>query len=513
MSFLRLVKVSSLVRRFGDDYENVFKAYLHQAEEIEKLAKEKAQQQTTIKTQVKAPPTTNLDKIDVILHANNTKPKLIYSSTTQQIQVAIEEVLLSTNSIYKRDKNTTENPITPGALIERLYDQWNKIPEIKIKDINFYSMLRTIWIAPYTISNDDFGTFQRITKSKIDQHSPFFYGPLTDNIYRELALETGENRSGFRMIRKIVDHMSFHDFIPSKELSETLIKESIAGRWPRLLHTIVEYVTKKEVSISHSQWISIITFLRYNKDLFFEGAKLFDVALKYGAAPEWELFQPYVSKFSKHYMTGEAASLVKKARDGVNRYYKSQEEKTAKICSLTSKFLSCLMSFNEFDFAQEHLDSLIVSENYSEDSIEVALKFYEDLKDPQRALDFFNKVVNKDGFVYTSRFVVSTLKMCTHLGKGGMQIVNEIKDKILTELQLCSPFAINMIIVTYSYSEEWSIIHDFLSSCISSRVEFNRYTPATIRKTVEKCLEPLKKSKLLEIANKIEDTFHKTEAR
>jgi hypothetical protein len=58
------------------------------------MAKEKSKQQAMAKAQGKVPQTAVLDRIDVILHANNTKPRLIYSSTPQQIQVTIEETLL-----------------------------------------------------------------------------------------------------------------------------------------------------------------------------------------------------------------------------------------------------------------------------------------------------------------------------------------------------------------------------------------------------------------------------------
>lgn len=374
-------------------------------------------------------------------------------------------------------------------------------------------MLRTIWVAPYTTTTEDFGTFQRISKDQTAQHSTFFYGPLTDNIYKELARDTGSNRNGFRIIRRVLDHMNVYNFAPSKELSEILVKECIAGRWPRLLCKVIDYATKKEASLSHSQWISVITFLRYNKELFFEGAKLIDVALKRGAVPEWELFQPHVSKFTKHFMPNEATSLVKKARDAINRYYKSQEEKTAKICALTSKYLNCLVTFNEYDYAQEYLNNLIITENYGEDAIDVALKFFEDLKDPSRALNFFKTVINKEGFIYTSRFIVSSLRMCTHLGKGGIPIVNVIKEQMLAEAPLCSPFAINMVVVSYAYSEEWSMLYDFVGTCMANKVEFNRYTPATIRKVLEKCLEPQRKMRLMEMANKIEEGLQKTEAR
>lgn len=362
-----------------------------------------------------------------------------------------------------------------------------------------YSLLRNIIVSPYTKNDLDFGTYKRMTVERDGEHSPFFYGPMTDEIYLNLVNGAGNDKHGIKIIRRVLDHMYINNHTPSPVLVENIIDQCIAGKWPEALFKTVSYATNKKVSINPSVWGEVTAYFRFCLDYFESGLKIIDMAIKSNVF-DWEVIEPYIKKYLKHKMIKESDALFKKFKDSASKHYKKSEENSPKISNLVSKYLSALWNSSLSNHAYRYYLNYFQTENFSEDSIIIGFKYFEEAKRVTDGINFFRKVIEKDGFYYTPLFVAAALRMCVKFGNEGIFIVDILKDAIIVNNSLASPFSLNMIIVCYSYSENWIKLMDFMSRAINSKLNFNKYTLPTLQKLLEGCLEPGIKRKILEYA-------------
>ena len=387
--------------------------------------------------------------------------------------------------------------------INSLTTIWTKTPEVHIYEITLVSILRTIWISPYTITKVDFGTFKRLTKPKKEGvHSPFFYGKLSDKNYLAIVENTGDEYFGIKLIRKVLDHMNAFQHTPSLELTQTIIEECITGKWPEALFKAVSYSQSKGVVLTSANWIEIISYYRYCLDYFQTGLDCLKLAFEKNE-PEWNLIEHYILKYLKHKMIDEAEDLFTKAREALEKKLKNSEDKSLKVSNLIIKYLKTLYPFNLQAYGLFNLINLAKTETLTEDSIEAGFKLFEEVKDTSNAVNFYKAVINKDGFFYSPRFIAAALRMCSQLGPKAIQIVDSLKDLILSNKDLGTPFSLNMIIVSYSNGDDWGKLTDFLNKAIKSQMTFNKYTLPTIQKMLERCLQPNQKNKILDLARKI----------
>ena len=202
-------------------------------------------------------------------------------------------------------------------------------------------------------------------------------------------------------------------------------------------------------------------------------------------------------------MIDEAEDLFTKAREALEKKLKNSEDKSLKVSNLIIKYLKTLYPFNLQAYGLFNLINLAKTETLTEDSIEAGFKLFEEVKDASNAVNFYKAVINKDGFFYSPRFIAAALRMCSQLGPKAIQIVDSLKDLILSNKDLGTPFSLNMIIVSYSNGDDWGKLTDFLNKAIKSQMTFNKYTLPTIQKMLERCLQPNQKNKILDLARKI----------
>ena len=218
---------------------------------------------------------------------------------------------------------------------------------------------------------------------------------------------------------------------------------------------------------------------------------------------EWELIEWYVAKYLKHEIVKTPADLVEKMKAAIIKQNKNLNERQEKMATFCYKYVKCLLKFGESIPALEFFMKYLREEDMNEYAIDAGFKFFEEKKDPISAVSFFKEVVGKNGFVYSPKFVANALRMCTQFGVSGITIVESLKDAIFNNHELSSPFAINMIIVSYGNAESWDKLHEFVSKVKKSGYKVNKYTAPTIKKFTEKCYNPLYKGKIIEIANSL----------
>ena len=404
-----------------------------------------------------------------------------------------------------------EKTLSGSDFLLRLQELWVNTPEITIKEITFATLVRTVWIQPLTKTSVDFGEFKRITKDQVGQHSPFIYGPLADSLYQDLALAVGNEKVGIRLIRRVLDHMAAHNHTPTKELVQILIEECILGKWPRALFTTITYTAKKDVSLPHKVWVSVLNYFRFNQDFCNRHIEVLDIAFKHGALPTFDTIQLYISRSLNlldqgiNDNTSSPTMLIDKLKEQIQQVYQIPVERSEKICDLSLKYSKYLISIDEIKIANEYINNFLEQESFSLDAIETTFKFHEELKDSFKALKVYRKIVNSPSFIHTPKIIVAILRMCSVIGEPSFDIVKSIEDLILTDKKLCTPFAINTIIISYAMSTKWDNIMDFMSKCLPLDMTFNKYTGPTIRKLCGECPDLMIKSKLMEQAAKVDE--------
>jgi hypothetical protein len=393
-------------------------------------------------------------------------------------------------------------------LLLKLKKTWIISPQIKSKGLTFSSILRSIWSKPLTPADDDFGDIQRITKEGTIKHSPFIYGPLNNQIYCDLVQGVGDVETGVRLIRRVLDHMAHYNHIPSQDLVMHLVEECISGKWPRALYTVITYSCKQNATIPHRVWVTVLNYYRYNQEFFYRIQEILSLALKNGANPCFELIHLYIDKFFMSIDRPDANDdlshelLLKMIKDAIITNSSTPEEKSEKLSNFTTNYLKFLISIREVKEAHKMVMKILEEENYSLESIEVCFKAQEELKDSFKALRLYKMITAHPNFVYTPKIIVAILRMCSVLGESALEIITEIQDLIVKDKKLCTPFAVNTIIIAYSVTKKWDNVVDFMSNVFHNNVEFNRYTGPTIRKMIENCHDNYLKAKLSEQAAK-----------
>ena len=420
------------------------------------------------------------------------------------------------NKGYFEQKNLEEAPLTLLEFCLKLKEIWYNSEKIKVRELTLFSIMRSIWSLPLTKCNEDFGEIQRITKEGVIRHSPFFYGPLNDDFYCDLLRGVGDYNTGIRLVRRVVDHAAHYNHVPSIDMINTIIDECMAGKWPRAMYTAIQYSCKQNVEIPNKIWISVLNFFRFYGDFYYMVDEILTLALENGATPCFELIHLYVARSYENIdekgPDGEMAhvKLLKKMKDSIVTLYPSKEERLQKTSDLMLKYIKFLISINETKEANEVIQKYIEEDNYSLESIEVCFKAYEEIKDPFKATRIYKQITNHPNFIFTPKIVVAILRMCSVLGKSAEEIIKDIEDLIIKDKNLCTPFAVNTIIISHSVADNFDSVIHFMGKCFQYKIPLNKFTGPTIRKMSETCTNESIKSKLFEQAAKADMELGKT---
>lgn len=405
--------------------------------------------------------------------------------------------------------------MTCSEFLMKLKEIYERTPEITIREISFASIIRSIWIRPISETSLDFGEFHRLVKDETAKHSPFIYGPLNEEIYLWLASGIGIEKVGVKLIKRILDHMSIHNHTPSLELAQCIIDECITGKWPNTLFSALKYFSVKELKFHHKVWVSIVNYFRFNKVYCFKYFEILDMAFKHGALPTFDIMQIYIKKSQnladQKIVTSitKPITLLNKLKEQIDIEYPSTIQRSEKYSELVYKFCLYLISINEKRMAYDQMNSFLNEQNFSFDSIEVALKFHEELKDSFKAMKTHKAIVTHPQFVYTPKIVVAMLRMCSVFGEPFYGVVDEIIEQVLVDKKLCTPFAVNTIIVCCSVSMKWNELSDYLTKFMKIENAFNKYTAPTLKKFIMECDNPSMRSKIMEQVSLIENKVNK----
>lgn len=381
----------------------------------------------------------------------------------------------------------------------KLMRVWESSPELKITDMFLPTIIRTIWANPYMKNAPDFGTFKRISKEAEGKHSPFIYGPLSEKTYIALAEGVGNERPGIKIVRRILDHMNVNDHTPSNELLKVLVNESIKGKWPEILLRILQYSHRKGVTVDHAIWMDAISYYRYCLNFFETGLQCIELALKNNVRADWDLIELYANKYLKHEMVPPVELLVKNVKSAMVKQAKNTQDYPQRLFDFNQKFFKCLVRYEEEKKATQYLLEYAKDEKYSEVSIEMGFKHFEEVKDARNSGEFFKQVVAKEGFVYTPKFIAEALRMCSAMKGEASNIVLILRDVILADNLLSSPFSINMIIMNFGYTEDWDKLYQFLLKIKDSKMQINKFTVPTAKKVIAACKDSVMTKRINEL--------------
>ena len=493
---------SKVLRRFGSQ-EDVFKQYLRQAESIEKKAQQKAEE---VKNKTIQSLSYDFDSKDpVIEYIRNSKviSKLSSAKSSERVQVCLEEVLYDASKLHKQDQSKP----SPGSVIEKLLILWDERPELKLIDSPLAGYLRTIWISPFTEVSEDFGEFRRITKDETTKVSPFFCGHFNDVMYTSLIKGAGGVKTGVKIIRKVVDHIAAQQHLPGGELSQAIVDECIAGKWPNTMLVFLKYCHGKQVKVPLEVWSSAIRNLRFTNGYFDSAMECVDLAIENQKTPSWNLIEPLVNKYLKHEMNKEAEELVQKVKNAFPKSLKigasSKEEVSKFNASLYQNYLEALVNNNQKTKAIKIAEQFIENNPKTEETVMLGFDFYEKLGDSSQGKEYYNQVISDKKIQFTAKMVAGALKMALKLGKDATTITEEQETVVFTRKDLYTPFATNLIIMTYGKYRQWDKLLRVLQRLRDSDFRVNKFAKPAVDKQIKRCLEPLFKRKMNEALSAI----------
>ena len=94
------------------------------------------------------------------------------------------------------------------------------------------------------------------------------------------------------------------------------------------------------------------------------------------------------------------------------------------------------------------------------------------------------------------------------MGKDDAYIVTNLRDAILQNSDLASPFAINMIIISFGNKGDWEKLADFLLKVKANGLPMNKYTVPTVKKIIKECYVPMSKGKIVQLLEEIEGNMN-----
>lgn len=408
-----------------------------------------------------------------------------------------------------------ENVLTCSQFLVKLKEVFENDDELSIREATFPSIIRTIWINPLSETSLDFGEFKRLVKDETSKHSPFVYGPLSEEVYLWLVNGIGIEKVGIKLVRRVLDHMSLHNHAPSLELVQSIIDECITGKWPNTLFVAIKYFASKNIKLDHKLWVSIVNFFRFNQEYCFRLFEVLDVAFKHGASPSFDIIQIYIKKSQNladqkiQTSITKPTTLLNKLKEQINIVYPSSYDRSEKYSELMYKYCVYLITLKEKKLAYETMNKYLEEQNFSLDSIEAALKFHEELKDSFKAMKTHKIIVSSPGFIYTPKIIVAMLRMCSVFGEPFFGIVDEIIEIVLNDKRLCTPFAVNAIVVCCSVSLKWNELSDILGKFLKVENAFNKYSAPTIKKFCLECDNPYMRGRIMEQVSLIENKLNK----
>jgi hypothetical protein len=276
------------------------------------------------------------------------------------------------------------------------------------------------------------------------------------------------------------------------------------------MYTAVQYSCKNNVVIPEKVWVSILNFFRFYEDFYYKADELLTLALENGATPCFELIYLYVAKSyesvddSSTMVSMTHEQLLTKMKNAIITKYPSKEERQKKTSDLMLKHIKFLISINETKEANDIILKYLEEDNFSLESIEVCFKAYEEIKDSFKATRIYKQITTHPNFIFTPKIVVAILRMCSVIGKAAEEIIQDIENLIIKDKNLCTPYAVNTIIISHSVAEDFDSVIHFISKCFQFKIPMNKYTGPTLRKMAEKCLDEGLTSKMFELAAKVD---------
>ena len=341
------------------------------------------------------------------------------------------------------------------ALAEHMMFQWEDRQELKMADLSFSDVMRSMLITPASEKLEYLGEFPRITKPVKQSFNPVVYGPLGNIAYLATIKGCAKNQqTGVKALRRTIDHMAAFNHVPSQEIIHAVAAECVEGKWPATALSFMNYLLKKNISITSSAVSDVVSLLRRTQGCFEKSIELAKSAVSSGCITNsWSVIEPPVLKYLKHYMIKEATELVeecaklagrvKYSEDAAVQDKKAAEEQVRIYVQMVKCLLQAKLSADAFAAYSKWL-----VDNKSKEAVALGLSIYEKMQDIPSATKFLEQVQKSKDFEVDRPTLISILKIARNAETQGVAMA----DKYLSYLfnpKVYSPFALNLVFMIY----------------------------------------------------------------
>jgi hypothetical protein len=468
-----------LLRPFSEVQDSFLK-YIRRAEEIDLKVKQEEQK----KGPDSGPKPQQSESVNSILQKLMTFQQLSNARSRERVQLVIEEAFASVSQQYRKDP---QGSVSVQALAEHLLFLWQDRPELRLVELGFNEVMRSILIAPASEKMEYVGEFSRVTKAAKQQLNPVVYGPLGSIAYLATIKGCAKMLSGgVKALRRTIDHMASYDHVPSQEIIHAVAAECVAGKWPATALAFMRYVIKKKITVTSTAFVDTVILLRKSTGFFDQSLELAKECIESGCQSQpWPVMEPIIQKYIKHLMVKESNAFVNDCLKIAGRAKTSEvpaeQEKHIKDTAFTiqTSYIKHLLKANLVGDSFV-LYSKWLANNKSKEAISIGLNVFEKVGDSASAVKFLETIQKQKDFEVDRSTLISILKIARNAETLGVTMA----DKHLSHLfspRIYSPFALNLVIMIYG-PKNLRKIAEVCARVVDNEFHVNHFTFVTLSK-------------------------------
>jgi len=468
-----------LLRPFSEVQDSFLK-YIRRAEEIDLKVKQEEQK----KVPEAGPKPQQSESVNSILQKLMTFQQLSNARSRERVQLVLEEAFASVSQLYRKNPQGT---VSVQALAEHLLFLWQDRPELRLVELGFNEVMRSILIAPVSDKSEYVGEFTRVTKATKQHLNPVVYGPLGSIAYLATIKGCAKTHSGgIKALRRTIDHMAAYNHTPSQEIIHAVVAECVAGKWPVTALAFMRFVIKKKLTVPSTAFIDTVTLLRKSTGFFENALELAKESIESGCQTDsWAVMEPVIQKYLKHLKVKESNAFMEDCLKIVGKFKFSEvpaeQEKLSKEASIKLQILYIRHLLK----AKLVGDSFVLynrwlTHNKSKEAISVGLGIFERVSDSASAIKFLETVQKQKEFEVDRSTLISILKIAKNAEHLGVAMADKHLGFLLNP-RTYSAFALNLMIMIYG-PRNLRKISEVCSRVVDNEFNVNHFTFVTLSK-------------------------------
>lgn len=485
-----------LLRPFSEVQDSFLK-YIRRAEEIDLKVKQEEQK----KAPETGPKPQQSESVNSILQKLMTFQQLSNARSRERVQLVIEEAFASVSQQYRKNPQGT---VSVQALAEHLLFLWQDRPELRLVELGFNEVMRSILIAPASEKAEYVGEFNRITKAAKQHLNPVVYGPLGSIAYLATIKGCAKMHSGgIKALRRTIDHMAAYEHTPSQEIIHAVAAECVAGKWPVTALAFMRFVIKKQIAVTSTAFVDTVTLLRKSTGFFDKALELAKESIESGCqAQPWVVMEPVIQKYLKHLKVKESNAFMEdclkcvaklKVSDVPAEQEKLSREATVKLQILYIKhLLKAKLVGDSFVLYSRWLIN-----NKSKEALSIGFGIFERVSDSASAIKFLETAQKQKDFEVDRSTLISILKIAKNAENLGIPMADKHLGFLLNP-RIYSPFALNLVIMIYG-PRNLRKIAEVCSRVVENEFNVNHFTYVTLSKILRSVPDSREREELVSV--------------